>query len=309
MSFSVNVKNEVTKVECTRAEYISELSAMVKNSADIVDDTIRITIENNAVARRIYKLFKDIYDASVTIAIRRRYGFSNNLIYILTIKNYVFEILNDLSIWDKNKNYLNIPLEYLVSDEDVVRAYLRGVFVTCGSINDPKTSRYHLEFVVDTKEYAEFLNKLLNDKGLNSKIIKREKNYTVYIKESEKISDFLRIIKSYNGVMYYEDIRIYRDHKNMTNRLNNCEQANMDKVFMTAHKQIQDISKLKELDMLDLLDDKLKEVIEYRLKYPEASLQELSYIMSEELNKSITKSGLNHRFRKIKDILNRIENK
>ena len=95
----------------------------------------------------------------------------------------------------------------------------------------------------------------------------------------------------------------------MTNRLNNCEQANMDKVFMTAHRQIQDINKLREYDMLDLLDDRLKEVIEYRLKYPEYSLQELAFVMSEELGKSITKSGLNHRFRKIKEILSRIDNK
>ena len=131
----------------------------------------------------------------------------------------------------------------------------------------------------------------------------------IYIKEAEKISDFLRLIKSYNAVMYYEDIRIYRDHKNMTNRLNNCEQANMDKIFLTAAKQIRDINKLKELDMIDLLDERLKEVIEYRLKYPESSLQELADIMTTELGKSISKSGLNHRFRKIKEILLRVENK
>lgn len=309
MSFSVSIKDEVTRVECTREEYISELSAMVRNSAICDEDRIKITIENNAVARRIYKLFKDIYDVDVSVTVRRRYGFSNNLIYILSIKNRVSEILHDLSIWDKENHYLDIPMEYIVSDEDVIRAYLRGVFVTCGSINDPKTSRYHLELIVDTGSYALFLSNLMNDMNLNSKVIKREKSYTVYIKEAEKISDFLRIIKAYNGVMYYEDIRIYRDHKNMTNRLNNCEQANMDKVFMTAHKQIKDIEKLKELDMLDLLDDKLKEVIHYRLKYPETSLQELSYVMSEELGVPITKSGLNHRFRKIREILKRIEEK
>ena len=308
MSFSVHVKEEAMRVDCTKAEYISELSAMVRNSASF-GDHIKVTIENNSVARRIYKLFKEIYGVNVVVTVRRRHGYSNNLIYILVVKSHVREILMDLSIMDKNGNYFDVPMEYLVSDEDVIRAYLRGVFVTCGSINDPKTSRYHLEFVVDTKSYAVFLNNLLNEKKLNSKIIKREKNYTVYIKEAEKISDFLRIIKAYNGVMYFEDIRIYRDHKNMTNRLNNCEQANMDKVFLTAHRQIQDIHKLQELDMLDLLDDKLKEVIQYRLKYPEASLQELSSIMSEQLGSSITKSGLNHRFRKIREILNRIENK
>jgi DNA-binding protein WhiA len=109
--------------------------------------------------------------------------------------------------------------------------------------------------------------------------------------------------------MYYEDIRIYRDHKNMTNRLNNCEQANMDKIFFTASNQIKDIEKLKEYDMLDLIDEKLKIVIEYRLKYPEASLNDLSDIISIETDNKISKSGLNHRFRKIKEIISNIENK
>ena len=109
--------------------------------------------------------------------------------------------------------------------------------------------------------------------------------------------------------MYFEDIRIYRDHKNMTNRLNNCEQANIDKVFMTANKQIKDIEKLYELDMVDLLDDKLKQVIEYRMKYKESSLSELAKIISLETGNEISKSGLNHRFRKIRQIIEQIEKK
>ena len=109
--------------------------------------------------------------------------------------------------------------------------------------------------------------------------------------------------------MYFEDIRIYRDHKNMTNRLNNCEQANIDKVFMTANKQIKDIEKLYKLDMVDLLDDKLKQVIEYRMKYKESSLSELAEIISLETGTEISKSGLNHRFRKIRQIIEQIEKK
>ena len=130
----------------------------------------------------------------------------------------------------------------------------------------------------------------------------------IYIKEAEKISDFLRLIRAYNGVMYYEDIRIYRDHKNMTNRLNNCEQANMDKIFFTANNQLKDIQKLAEYDMLNLIDEKLKIVIEYRKRYPEASLAELSDKMNVD-GINITKSGINHRFRKIREIINNIENR
>ena len=305
MTFSTEVKNEVTKLESTKLELISELSAIVRNSSEI-EPHIKITIENNSVARRIFKLFKDIYEVTPIITVRQRYGFNKGINYILEIKHKNNEILNDLSIIDKDNNYLNIPRTYIVNDEELIRAYLRGLFISTGSINDPKTSRYHLEFIVNDKDYANYISKLLNDFNLNSKVIKREKNYMVYIKEAEKISDYLRIIKAYNAVMYFEDIRIYRDHKNMTNRLNNCEQANMDKIFLTSSRQIKDIEKLKEYDIIDLLDDKIKEVIEYRLKYPEVSLQELSDIITSSTGNKITKSGLNHRFRKIKQLADNI---
>ena len=306
MSFSTDIKNEVTRLESSREELISELSAIVRNSA-VLDRSIVITIENNSVARRIFKLFKNVYDITPIITVRKKY-FNNGVSYILEIKNKIDQILDDLSVVN-NGVYKSIPLEYIYSDDDLVRAYLRGVFLASGSINDPKTSKYHLELLVDDLEYAEFISKLLNDNDLNSKVISREKKYMVYIKEAEKISDFLRIIKAYNAVMYYEDIRIYRDHKNMTNRLNNCEQANMDKIFFTASNQIRDIEKLKEDDLLDLLDDKLKVVVDYRMKYPEASLNDLSDIISSETGNNISKSGLNHRFRKIREIVSRIENK
>ncbi len=306
MSFTMIVKDEASKLETTRLEDIPELSAIIRIAGKI-SDNINITIENNAVARRVFKLFKEIYGITPSITVRNK-KLGKGLTYILNINTMVKDVLEDLSIIDNNK-YLSIPKEYLISDEEQLRAYLRGVFLVSGSVNDPKTSRYHLEFILDTKEYAYFINELLNSYDLNSKVIKREKNYTVYIKEAEKISDFLRVIKAFSAVMYFEDIRIYRDHKNMTNRLNNCEQANMDKVFMTANKQIKDIEKLYELDVVDLLDEKLKTVIEYRMKYKESSLKELAEIMSLETGIEITKSGLNHRFRKIKEILDNIENK
>ena len=305
MSFTSTVKNEVTRLEGNKLEYIAELSCIIRNNANIEKDII-ITLENNAVARRTFKLIKNIYDVTPTITVRRRYNFNQSLSYILKIKSKKQIILEDLSIMMDNQ-FLNIPKEYLINDEECLRAYLRGLFISTGSINDPKTSRYHLEFIVNDGKYAEFISKLLNRFYLNSKIIKREKNYMVYIKEAEKISDFLRVINAYQAVLYFEDIRIYRDHKNMTNRLNNCEQANMDKIFLTASKQLKDIEIIKENDMLDLLDDKIKEVIIYREEYPESSLQELSEIMSKELGYNITKSGLNHRFRKIKAIAMRIK--
>ena len=128
----------------------------------------------------------------------------------------------------------------------------------------------------------------------------------VYIKGAEKISDFLRLIGASKAVMYYEDIRIYRDHVNMTNRLNNCEQANVEKTINAANEQIKEIELLKEKDVYDLLDDKVKEVVVYRLKYPDVSLTELSEIISVETGNKITKSGLHHRMRKIKEMANKV---
>lgn len=307
MSFSYEIKSEVARLDSARTENITELSAIIRNSAKI-DKSIIITIENSAIARRIFKLIKDIYDITPIITVRKRYSFNKGLSYILDIKEKNEQILKDLSILDEQGNYLNIPKDYIIEDEEEVRAYLRGLFMCVGSINDPKTSRYHLELLVDNLKYAKFISQILNKYNLNSKVIKREKNYMIYVKEAEKIADFLRIIKSFNAVMYFEDIRIYRDHKNMTNRLNNCEQANMDKVFMTSNSQIKDIQLLETNGLLDILDEKLKEVINYRLQYPESSLQELSDIITIKTGNKITKSGLNHRLRKIKEIANRLKN-
>ena len=131
----------------------------------------------------------------------------------------------------------------------------------------------------------------------------------IYIKEAEKITDFLRIIKATNALLYYENIRIYREKKNMTNRLNNCEQANVDKIIETASKQVRDIELIEKVSGLDLLDKKTREAAIYRLKYKEASLVELSEIISMETGNKITKSGLHHRFKKINELATKIQNK
>ena len=306
MSFTSIVKNEASKIELEESEKITELSALIFNLGRFNDDLV-ISTENASVARRIYNLVKEIYDVSPKITVRRGYNFKKSYLYILTINKKVELILSDLSILEEGK--IITPKNYIVADEDLMRAYLRGVFLAIGSINDPKKSRYHLEFLVDSKKYADFLSDLLNQFYLNSKIIKRESKYMVYIKEAEKIGDFLRIIRVSNAVLYYEDIRIYRDHKNMTNRLNNCEQANIDKVIFAATEQLEQINLIKEKDAFDLLDDKVKEVATYRLKYPETSLQELSEIISLETGRPITKSGLHHRLNKIKALADRLENK
>ena len=144
---------------------------------------------------------------------------------------------------------------------------------------------------------------------MNSKVLRRKKGYMVYIKESEKISDFLKLIKAFNGVMYYEDIRTYREKINLNNRINNCEQANVEKSMASSNRQIKDIEIIKAYDAYDLLDDKVKTVAEYRVKYPDSSLIELSEIISVETKNKITKSCVNHRLRKIRELAEKLQKK
>ena len=301
MSFTATVKDEVSKLDIPETEKISELSAIVQNSD--YSNGIKIVTENNAVARLVYSLFKDLFNVYAKVSVRRGYNYSKNMLYTLEVKNKVADILKSLGIIGA------VPENFIYADEALLMAYLKGLFLMKASVNDPKTSRYHLEFNLDNLEYAEFIQKSLNYFHLNSKILHREHRYVVYIKEAEKIGDFLRIMGATKAVLYFEDIRIYRDHKNMTNRLNNCEQANVDKIIETANEQVKDIELLKRMDVYDLLNDKEKEVSEYRVKYPDASLLELSQIISMETGNKITKSGVYHRLNKIRQLALKMKEK
>ena len=302
MSFTATVKEEVSQLNTTTTEEISELSALVRNLSLIQESSFQIMTENENVSRHIFLLIKKLYDVTSRITVRRGYNFNKNLQYILEVRTKKNEILEDLSIIESGK-MLMIPHTYIYDDFELKRAYLRGIFLSCGSINDPKTSRYHLEFLFSDLDYSQFIMNLLNHFKLNAKFLKRDNKYMIYMKESEKIGDFLRIIGADKATMYYEDIRIYIEEKNRTNRLNNCEQANVDKSIETASQQIKEIEYLKQYDMFDLLDEKVQEVANYRLKYPEVSLLELSEIITLETGNKITKSGLYHRFKKIKELV------
>ena len=211
MSFTSTEKNEVSKLNQQKVEQIAELSAILRNSSSI-SNYIRITTENSSVARLIFNSIKSLYGIIPKITVRNGYNYNKNYIYILELKDKINAVCQDLSLLS------NIPKNYLIDDDISKRAYLRGVFLACGSINDPKKSRYHLEFIIDDFDYANFISSLINQYGLNSKVLKRENKYMVYVKEAEKIGDFLRMINAIQALFYYEDIRIYRDHKNMTNR-------------------------------------------------------------------------------------------
>ncbi|MBR1385278.1 MAG: DNA-binding protein WhiA [Bacilli bacterium] len=307
MSFTATVKNEISLLEFSRSENIAELSAFLRGNSKISNGLIELTTENAKVAKRLYLMFKSLYGLDLKIEQKKLANFSTKKIYTIEITKRLEEIVNDLSILDKNNEFIENPKEYIIDSQEEKKAYLRGSFLSKGSINDPKTSQYHLEFGFENKHEAVFVQRLLNEFDMNSKIIIRDTKYMVYIKEAEKISDFLKIINAFQAVLYYENIRIYKEQKNNTNRLNNCEQANMDKIIETCNNQLKEIDIIDKEMGLELLDEKLKEACLYRRKYRESSLTELSEIISLETNSKITKSGLNHRFRKIKEIAERLD--
>lgn len=305
MSFTSTVKNEISAIMLNEMGNISLLSGLVKTIGTIYTDKIVLMTENVSVANRAFRLLKDLYDISAKITVRNGYNFNKNYIYILEVTNRLDFILSDLSI-KKDNQVLDYPEKYIIDDNELIRAYLMGLFLGAGSVNNPEKSSYHLEFSVDNEKYAEFISNLLNQYQLNSKVIRRENKYMIYIKEAEKISDFLKIIQATNAVLHYENVRVYRESKNMANRLNNCEQANVDKQIQSASNLIHDINLLEEVGALELLDDKVLEVAIYRRKYPEVSLLELSKIISMETGSNITKSGLHHRLDKIKHLASKI---
>lgn len=180
------------------------------------------------------------------------------------------------------------------------KSFLKGVFLGSGYIVDP-ASEYHFEVSLNTKVQAGFVIDLLNDFGINAKVIKRNK-YVVYIKDSESISVILRILGANNSLMQYENIRIEKSIKNDINRNINCETANIKKTVDMAYKQIQAIDKIIKVGELDNLKPSLKEACILRKEYPEESLEELAKRSIEPLSKS----GLYHRLNKIIEIAEKL---
>lgn len=300
MSFSTRLKEEITKNSVDRLSIQSELSSIIRYDSKITKDEITLTFENASVARRVYKDLKELFNVNIKIIIRNQKRLRNKQIYILEIKDRKTEILKNLNIMENNKK-IEMREEYLKIPEEKI-AYIRGTFLVTGSISDPSTSGYHLEFVFAMKKDALFIQKLLKSMDFDAKVLKRSNRYMVYMKSAEEISDIIKSFQAINSLFYFEDIRIYRDHKNMVNRLNNCEIANQEKTTETGIKQLKIINYLKENNLIDLLDEKVKIVLEYRLKYPESSYQELAEIISLETGYKIGKSGINHHFIKMKKL-------
>jgi len=290
VTFTTQIKEEITKEENNNIEDLTSLCTYLKFNATLEEDKMTVMVVNASVARWIFKLLKTNYNVLIRLTTRTMKRFKARNLYILEVKEKLDLIYKDID---------NIFKEINTSSDEEKKAFLKGMFLACGSINDPKKNQYHLEFLVKEEEDAKLIDDLLNSLKIKSKVLKRDREYMVYVKSSENISDFIKYLGAFNALFYFEDIRIYKDHKNMVNRLNNCEQANVERTLKSSKTILDNIKYLEDNDLTILLDDRSKEIIEYKKKYPDTSLGELAEIITMETNKSITKSGINHHFRKI----------
>lgn len=314
VSFSTKTKNELSRLEIEDIDSArAELAAIIQisgymNLTGLKELDLEIGTENGATSRRIYNLFKMIYDYQPEIEVRKNTNLkrTNRYINIVSDDGMARHILKDIGLIDEDTNLI-FGIENRVSDKfkknmEMRRAYLRGVFLGGGSLSNPE-KMYHLEFITNDHIFGEELLELLNYFSLNAKTIVRKDYHIVYIKEGEKIVDFLNIIGAHNALLKLENIRILKEMRNNINRIVNCETANIAKIANASLRQIQKIEKIQKHMGLETLPDNLRETAELRLENQNLSLAELG----ELHNPKVGKSGVNHRLRKLERIADNIK--
>jgi DNA-binding protein WhiA len=315
MSFSSKLKEELSRqISPARHCQIAEMAAIISLCGKIMiseDDryTIKIHTENVAVARKYFTLLKKTFNISTDVSIRRNAYLNKNRTYTVTICEHedALRVLHAVKLLDENGEIgenLNVVQNVVIQQSCCRRAFIRGAFLSSGSISDPEKF-YHFEIVCATEEKAEQLKNIIATFDLEAKIVKRKRYYVAYIKEGNQIVDILNVMEAPVTLMELENIRILKDMRNSVNRQVNCETANINKTVSAAVKQIEDIEYIKDTIGLDDLPDNLREIARERLERPESTLKELG----EALDPPVGKSGVNHRLRKLCDLAGRLRTK
>ena len=309
VSYASDVKKELTSLPVHPEHAKAELAAFLRmNGVLSLHDhqfSLDITTENPAIARRIFSLIKTAYGIEPLLIVSKKMKLKKNYQYLVRLQKQVHEILTDLEIFDSSNGLITGIPEKIMSSEQRAMSYLRGAFLASGSVNNPETSRYHLEIYSLYENHNQDLLKLMNNfLYLNAKETRRRSGYIVYLKEAEKIGDFLHVVGAVNAMLAFEDLRIMRDMRNSVNRLVNCDTANLKKTANAAAKQVEDIQLIEEKFGLESLPEKLTVLARFRLTHPELSLKEVA---AQVPDGPISKSGVNHRFQKIREIAKQLK--
>ncbi|WP_283678100.1 DNA-binding protein WhiA [Lentilactobacillus sp. Marseille-Q4993] len=306
MSYASEVKKELTSLTVHRDNAKAELMALIRMNGTLTIKNhhfvLNVASENPAIARRVYQLLTKFYGITGELSVRKKMKLKKNNLYILRVADKATELLGDLNIFDGVQLVDRLP-ESVLKNDGQIRSYLRGAFLAGGSVNNPETSRYHLEIYSLYENQNDMIAELMQKYHLPARTTKRRSGYITYLKEAEKIADFLQLIGATSSMLKFEDIRIVRDMRNSVNRLVNCENANLNKVANAASKQIESIKLIDESMGIEKLPDKLAQIARTRLEHPEVSLKELGEIVP---GGPISKSGVNHRLRKINEVAEKI---
>ncbi|MDA8226998.1 MAG: DNA-binding protein WhiA [Desulfitobacterium hafniense] len=311
MSFSVKTKDELARIElgkfcCQKAE----LAALIKMDGIIqlsgqYKVALQLSTENAAIARRIFRMFKEVYDLHTEILVSRKARLKKNNFYLVRLGagEKTMSILKELGMLNE-KTRLHYGLKKdLIKRECCRRAYLRGIFLGGGSVNNPEGT-YHLEIITNNQHHARDICDLINKYYLTAKISTRKNWQVIYLKESEHIVSLLNLMGAHAALLNFENVRIYKDMRNQVNRLVNCETANLNKTVNAAVRQVDNIKFIADTIGLNKLAPSLREMAEARLQNPDISLKELG----EMLEPPVGKSGVNHRIRKLEKMAEQIRN-
>lgn len=302
MSFAEDVKNELCqfKNESPLSAKI-EASCLLRTGGSLLLGMqgrvgIRLVTANNAVARRLLGILKSNYELQTSVLIRKGLNLRKKNMYTLTVEPTEVgrKALEDMAIWPVDAV---IPDEWLEGMEGR-RAFLRGAFLGSGSVNKPQ-SDYHLEFMTSNAQFGEQIIKVLKWFRITGRMIERKDEYVVYVKEGDSVTSCLQIMGAQSALMEFENVRIMKHMRNTINRQINCETANLQKTVNAAVRQMECIRILQRHMDLDDLPPKLKEAADLRWDLPDATLQELVHAYEEQYGGTITKSGINHRFKKL----------
>ncbi len=307
MSFSNDVRNELARImpekECCRK---AEIRALLIASGKIVifghnknDIILKVETENAATARKIFKLLKAAYHLHPFVKMEKRKRFKIYRVYEVNtfLKKDDIEAFQKMNIINSNSLMINQNVSQTAIKRNCCkRSFVRGVFLTRGFINRPE-GNYHLEIILNSNKLAVYIQELLAKFDLQARIVNRKNSLVLYIKESEQIVDFLRLVGASKALLDFENVRIIKSMRNNINRQVNCETANLGKTVNASVRQIELIQILIEKNVLDNLPPQLKELALLRIDYPDSTLRELGVMLDPPLSKS----GVAYRMRKLEN--------
>ncbi len=301
LSFSAAAKNEICQLHesdcCTMAELCAVTLVCGTVSLNSAGMHLKYQTENMAVAKRIFRTVTRILKLDADVEVKENL-MKKRRIYTVIVGDAAL-LLSVLGINGSFLSGSNVP-DYLIEKECCKIALLRGAFLGGGTVSNPRKN-YHFEFVAASESFALLLRNILKYFEIKSKIITRKQNFVVYLNEGDSIVALLAMIGAHTSILNLENVRILKEMRNNVNRAVNCETANINKTVNAAMTQIHSIHIIDRHMGIEKLSDSLREAAYLRLNHPEATLQELCELCGT------TKSGMNHRLRKINVIADALE--